>query len=127
MRMTTKSEYALRAIFDISNALKNSSVVRIEDIAKRQDIPVYYLEQILNKLRHAGIVASLKGPGGGYHLFKSINEIRLKDVFEAVGDNPIGRPKATKTATRASIKVDKILKVSHKAILDILEKTLGDF
>lgn len=127
MKITTRSEYALRALFDMSKELQNASVIRIEDIANRQEIPPYYLEQILMKLRKAGIVAALKGPGGGYHLYKTLKEIKLGEVFKAVGDDPFGKPKSTKTATRASIKVDKILKLVDNSMTELLNKTLGEF
>lgn len=127
MRITTKGEYALRALFDLAHILKTKHVSRLEDIAHRQDIPVYYLEQIFRKLRKANIVVSLRGPSGGYSLTRPAKEITIKDIVEAVGDKPMGKPKAQKASTKEAQKVAKIMSMGDTAILQILNKTLGDF
>jgi len=65
VRLTTKSRYGARAIFDI--AYHSSGLpVQIKDISQRQQIPQRYLEQIFHKLKKAKIVKSVRGPGGGY-------------------------------------------------------------
>lgn len=127
MRITTKGEYALRALFDLANALKNTHVVKLEDIAKRQDIPLSYLEQLFRKLRKAKIVASLRGPAGGYNLMRPVKDISIKEIVEAVGDKPMGKPKSQKASTKEAQKVAKILELGDKAITEVLNKTLGDF
>ncbi len=127
MRITTKGEYALRALFDLISATKTTHVAKLEDIAKRQDIPVSYLEQLFRKLRRAKIVASLRGPAGGYSLLRSAKDITIREVIEAVGDRPMGKPKAQKASTKEAQKVAKILEMSDKAITEVLNRTLGDF
>lgn len=127
MKITTKGEYALRALFDLLVILKTESIVRIEDVAKRQEISKPYLEHLFQKLRRAKIIAALKGPGGGYHLLKTANELTVKEVLEAVGDKPLERPKSKPTTTRESVKVAKILEASDAALLKVLNKTLGEF
>jgi Rrf2 family iron-sulfur cluster assembly transcriptional regulator len=127
MRITTKGEYALRALFDLIVALKDTHVIRIEDVAKRQNIPQFYLEQIFRNLRKAGIIASLKGPGGGYHLLKTANELSVREVLEAVGDKPLAKPKAQKATSREAKKVAKIMEMVDDAMLKVLDKKLGDF
>ena len=57
------------------------------DISKRQDISLPYLEQLFVKLRRAGLVCSVRGPGGGYRLAKAPVEIRVVDVLEAVDES----------------------------------------
>lgn len=56
-------------------------------IAKRQDLSLPYLEQLFVKLRRAGLVEAVRGPGGGYRLAKSPDAIRISEVMEAVEEN----------------------------------------
>ena len=97
MRLSTKGEYALRAILDINKYSKDSGVTKVEDIAARQNISNSYLEQIFRKLKRAGIVVAFKGPGGGYSLGKKLGEITVKEVLEAVGDNLTCVPNSTES------------------------------
>jgi len=56
----------------------------LADVSKRQDVSLPYLEQLFVKLRRAGLVESVRGPGGGYKLAKAPADIRISDVLEAV-------------------------------------------
>ena len=62
------------------------SLSSLADISKRQDISLPYLEQLFVKLRRAGLVASVRGPGGGYKLARSPSEIRVSDILVAVDE-----------------------------------------
>lgn len=62
--------------------------VRLAEIAERQDISHSYLEQLFARLRRAGVVTSVRGPGGGYELAKTADQTRIADVILAV-DEPI--------------------------------------
>lgn len=55
--------------------------VTIKEISESQDVSVAYLEQILNKLRKAGIIKSIKGPGGGYLLTRSPEEVSIASIL----------------------------------------------
>lgn len=82
MRLSTKSRYGLRALFDIAyNA--GSQPAQIQDISRRQDISPRYLEQIFQGLKKHGILKSKRGPQGGYCLAKSPEEITVRAVIEA--------------------------------------------
>ena len=83
MRLTTKSRYGSRAIFDIAYHSAGRPV-QIKDISRRQEIPQRYLEQIFQKLKKAKIVKSVRGPGGGYVLAKDSGEITVGDIIQAV-------------------------------------------
>lgn len=61
-------------------------LVSLGEISKRQDISLPYLEQLFVKLRRAGLVESVRGPGGGYRLAKTTHEIRVVDVLAAVDE-----------------------------------------
>lgn len=85
MKLTTKGRYAVAAILDIA-LRKRVLPVSLTDIALKQNISVSYLEQIFAKLRIAGLVKSMKGPGGGYMITRSLNQISIKEVIDAVGE-----------------------------------------
>ncbi|MCB1199468.1 MAG: Rrf2 family transcriptional regulator [Leptospiraceae bacterium] len=76
-----KTEYALRALYQLS--LAKDSVHRSQ-ISEDQGIPAPYLEQILISLKKAGLVRSIRGPGGGYQLAKPGNQITVWDIYSAV-------------------------------------------
>ncbi|MGH1459185.1 MAG: Rrf2 family transcriptional regulator [Paracoccaceae bacterium] len=86
MKLSTKGRYAMVALADI--ALQPAdALVTLGDISKRQDISLPYLEQLFVKLRRAGLVASVRGPGGGYRLARHASEIRVVDVLGAVDES----------------------------------------
>lgn len=64
----------------------DGGLVTLGDISKRQDVSLPYLEQLFVKLRRAGLVESVRGPGGGYRLAKSAADIRVVDVLAAVDE-----------------------------------------
>lgn len=82
MRLSTKSRYGLRALFDMAY---NSGTLpaQIQDISRRQDISPRYLEQIFQSFKKAGILNSKRGPKGGYYLSRSPAEITVKDILQA--------------------------------------------
>ncbi|MEC9196306.1 MAG: Rrf2 family transcriptional regulator [Pseudomonadota bacterium] len=85
MKLSTKGRYAMVALVDL--ALQPSEdLVTLSEISKRQDISLPYLEQLFVKLRRAGLVESVRGPGGGYRLALSPSEIRVVDVLGAVDE-----------------------------------------
>ncbi|OUS21816.1 Rrf2 family transcriptional regulator [Rhodobacterales bacterium 59_46_T64] len=86
MKLSTKGRYAMVALADI--ALQPAdALVTLGDISKRQDISLPYLEQLFVKLRRAGLVTSVRGPGGGYRLSRPSSEIRVVDVLAAVDES----------------------------------------
>ncbi|GFE60238.1 Rrf2 family transcriptional regulator [Geobacter sp. AOG2] len=80
MRLSTKSRYGLRALFDIAYNCGNMPA-QIQDISRRQQISPRYLEQIFQNLKRAGILKSKRGPQGGYCLAKKPEEITVLDVL----------------------------------------------
>lgn len=83
MKLSNKWRYAVRALFDIAY-FNEGRATQAKDIAERQGIPPRFLEQIFQDLKRAGIVASKRGPQGGYALAGDANEIRLGDVVRAL-------------------------------------------
>jgi Rrf2 family iron-sulfur cluster assembly transcriptional regulator len=87
MKLSTKGRYAVMAMADLALA-SDDGPVTLSDIASRQSISLSYLEQLFAKLRRADIVASIRGPGGGYKLSRKASEIRISDIIVAV-DEPL--------------------------------------
>lgn len=74
MKISTKGRYALRLMLDLAMNGEEGNVIRIKDIAERQQISDKYLEQIISVLNKAGYVRSVRGPQGGYALKKKPEE-----------------------------------------------------
>ncbi|KGM47698.1 Rrf2 family transcriptional regulator [Pseudooceanicola atlanticus] len=85
MKLSTKGRYAMVALADIA-LQPDGTLVTLAEISKRQDVSLPYLEQLFVKLRRAGLVTSVRGPGGGYKLAKSASDIRVSDVLGAVDE-----------------------------------------
>ena len=83
MKLSTKGRYGLRAMVDLA-VHSETGPVSIQSIANRQDISVSYLEQLVGKMRRAGLVTSVRGATGGYRLAKSPSEISVGDVLRAL-------------------------------------------
>lgn len=80
LRLSTKGQYGVRAMYEIARGYPQTPVT-IKEISEKQDVSVAYLEQILNKLRKAGLIRSIRGPGGGYLLEKRPDEISIAAIL----------------------------------------------
>jgi Rrf2 family protein len=80
LRLSTKGQYGVRAMYEIAKGY-NSGPITIREISERQDVSVAYLEQILNTLRKAGLISSVKGPGGGYVLSKEPGSVSIGAIL----------------------------------------------
>lgn len=83
MKISTKGRYGLRAVLDLAMNSETEAVA-LSSIAERQHISVSYLEQLVSKLRKAGIVNSIRGAQGGYVLAKPADEISVGDILRAL-------------------------------------------
>ena len=79
MKVSSKTHYALLTVLDL-DLHRNTGVVKVPDIARRQGIPQKFLEQILLLLRNGGIVGSKRGAKGGYFLSRPAADISLADI-----------------------------------------------
>lgn len=84
VNLTTRGKYAVTASLDLAMNYEKNSYVAISEIAERQSIPAAYLEQLFRYLRKAGILSSLRGPGGGYRLTRPNSEIKIGEIIAAV-------------------------------------------
>lgn len=87
MKLTTRSRYGVRAVFDLAYH-SSGEPVQIKTIAERQRIGLRYLEQIFQQLKSVGILGSKRGPSGGYFLLKSPSDIAVYDIVAAT-EGPI--------------------------------------
>lgn len=85
MRMSTKAQYAVRALVSL-NLTSGGIPVSIKEISAREKISLNYLEQLFVKLRRGGIVNSVRGPGGGYLLARSAADIRIDQIIDTVDE-----------------------------------------
>ena len=89
MKLSTKGRYAMVALADLALAdakAGGDDLMSLAAISKRQDISLPYLEQLFVKLRRAGLVESVRGPGGGYRLARPASEIRVSEILGAVDE-----------------------------------------
>lgn len=86
MKLSTKGRYGLRALIDLAR-YSETEPVSIGSIAERQNLSERYLEQLMSRLKKAGLVRSIRGAGGGYVLAKDAGEISVGDVLRALEGN----------------------------------------
>ncbi|HTY98321.1 MAG TPA: Rrf2 family transcriptional regulator [Rhodocyclaceae bacterium] len=96
MKVNTKSRVAIAAILDVA-VHGGDRPVSLSDISQRQRVSLSYLEQLFQKLRQKGYVASYRGPGGGYQLNRALATISVADIINAVDretfeQGPAGEP-----------------------------------
>ena len=115
MNISVKSEYALRAIFDLAMS-PDTEPVKIADIAKRQQIPQKFLELILASLRQGGFVESRRGADGGYRLSRPATEITVGQVLAYVENGKKSGRNAPDAFTDLWTRVDR-------AVSDIIDHT----
>lgn len=80
MKISTKGRYALRVMLDLAMH-DNGNFIPLKDIAKRQELTVKYLEQIISSLNKAGYLKSLRGNSGGYRLIKKPEQCIVGDIL----------------------------------------------
>ncbi len=83
MRFSAKEQAGLRAMIELARCYGNGPTA-LSEVAKAQDLPLPYLEQIAAALRRAGLLASVRGAHGGYYLARAPEQIRVSDVFCAL-------------------------------------------
>jgi Rrf2 family protein len=89
MHVTAKADYAIRAVVELADS-SQASPRKVDEVARAQNIPVSFLENILTQLRSSGIVRSQRGPEGGYWLAHPASEVNLAQVIRAVEGPLVG-------------------------------------
>ncbi|HNP84535.1 MAG: Rrf2 family transcriptional regulator [Chloroflexi bacterium SZAS-1] len=104
MRISSKGEYGLRALFDLAQRYGEGSI-QSHDIHQRQGIDENYLNQILILLRKAGLIESVRGPQGGHRLARPPAQISLLEVMVAL-EGPVLPPEAGRDALQPEDPLD---------------------
>jgi Rrf2 family iron-sulfur cluster assembly transcriptional regulator len=87
MRITTRGRYALRASLALAKLGRDGNPVSINALAEEEDISSVFLEQIFFRLRKAGIVNSIRGPGGGFCFAKPLEDLTIREILDAAGED----------------------------------------
>jgi len=89
MKLSKRGEYALRSLINLGIAAKvGRSLLRVTELAKAEDLPIKFLEQVMQQLREAGIVESERGKHGGYRLAKPSDQIHIGEIVRLI-DGPL--------------------------------------
>ena len=86
MKLTAKGRYAVTAMLDLA-VHEGQGPISLAEISDRQGISLSYLEQLFAKLRRSELVASVRGPGGGYHLNRRSDDIYVAQIVDSVDEN----------------------------------------
>ena len=86
MRLTTKSRYGTRLVIDLAIYGKKKSIP-LNEVARRQNISIKYLEQLVRKLKQAGMIKSQRGPHGGHSLAQSPSDITVGDIVRTLEES----------------------------------------
>ena len=130
MKLSVRGEYAMRALLVLARDFQDDdSVVRIQDISDKQNIPKKFLEQILHDLKSAGIVESKRGVAGGYRLHRAPDRITLAEVIRHV-EGPLA-PVSCVSETcyekcscpdESRCAIRSVMKETRDAIVQIMER-----
>ncbi len=122
MKVSAKTEYACIAMLELASQYGSGEPVRIRKIAERHEVPPRFLVQILLQLKGAGLVASVRGAAGGYHLIKPPREVSLGQVMEVIEGN--NDDNGQTTAASPDSPAVKVLMQAWKEVSEVQRKML---
>ncbi|MGE5189074.1 MAG: RrF2 family transcriptional regulator [Gemmatimonadota bacterium] len=129
MRLSKKTEYALRALI-YAAGFPQGTTFQIKDLAGKNDIPKKFLELILLELKNAGILSSRRGVGGGYILARRPETIRASEIIRAIEGPPAAPTESRRPGRRgepASDAVSRLVRETSEAMDAVLSRwTLAD-
>lgn len=102
MRLTSKGRYAVMAMADLALHGGDQRAVPLQEVARRQEISLSYLEQLFARMRRAGLVAGVRGPGGGYRLARGSHAITVAEIIAAVNE-PIKATRCEEGSTKGCL------------------------
>lgn len=123
MRVSTKSDYALRALIELA-AEAGDKAITADELGRRQDIPHGFLQSILGDLRKAGILLAQRGQSGGWRMARPADAVTMADVIRAV-DGPLVsvygvRPESVSYNGRAEV-LKPVWVAARDALREVLE------
>ncbi len=124
VRVSAKSDYALRALIEMA-AREDGKAVSAEELGRAQEIPHGFLQAILADLRKAGVVISQRGQSGGWRLARKASDVSVADVIRAV-DGPLVsvyglRPEAVTYNERADV-LQHVWIAARDSLREVFEK-----
>ncbi|MFH1507588.1 MAG: Rrf2 family transcriptional regulator [Candidatus Omnitrophota bacterium] len=119
MKISAESDYACRALLELALNWPGRKLVQVSVIAKKQNIPIKYLEQILIELKNIGMVESVRGKQGGYRLVKEPRKISLGEVMRKTRGPLL---QIADAAEKRESVFTPIWKETEKAIAKVLDK-----
>jgi Rrf2 family protein len=124
VRVSAKSDYALRALIEMASR-SDGKAVSAEELGKQQEIPHGFLQAILADLRRAGIVMSQRGQSGGWRMGRSADTVSVADVIRAV-DGPLVsvyglRPEAVSYNQSAAV-LQHVWIAARRSLRDVFEQ-----
>jgi len=127
MQIPRKIEYALRAMIHLAD--HPGGVVSGIEIARREQIPKYFLEKVIRDLMRGGLVRARRGPGGGYRLGRQATEISFKDIIESV-EGPIALNVCLEGSASCSLqptcRMFRVWEEGQKVLLEVFAQTTLD-
>lgn len=123
MKISTKIRYGTRAIIELAENY-GKGPIDLKEIAKKEDISLKYLEQVIIPLRAAGLLKAIRGARGGYSLAKPPSEISLNDVMKVL-DGPIDLVECLTDPARCSKSSTCVTREVWKEASEALEKIFG--
>ena len=130
MKVSTKGDYGIRALIELSHRYGEPRPTQSSEIAARQNIPESYLEQLLTTLRRAGFIRSVRGPQGGHALIRDPRELRVTEVIEALEGTILPSDcldEASACARNGGCTQRDMWQAVREAILGVLDATtIGD-
>lgn len=128
MELSSKSEYALLALFELASCYDSGEPLQIQEIANAQDIPKRYLEQLLASLRRGGLIKSTRGVRGGYVLAKDPRHMKVFDAIKCIeGTDIASSSDANSDCSTTSGVIKYVWKKGCSALYSVLEDyTLQD-
>ena len=128
MKLSTKGRYSVRAMLAMAILADENKPVSLKQISAHEGISVSYLEQLFVHLRRAGLVKSVRGPGGGYHFAKNMDQITVAEIMDVVQEcmQPVNCSACTQDlpACDAGRGSSECL---TRPLWDKLDETIGDF
>lgn len=119
MRVSARLDYSCRALTELALHYPKTYPVRIQDIAREQDMPLKYTIQILNQLKRLGLVKSIRGREGGYVIAKSPDKISLGEIIREISGALL--PIAESAAKNDSV-FSKIWKEVENGMAEVLDE-----
>jgi Rrf2 family protein len=131
MKVSQRVTYGIMAAVDLAMN-SGEAPIQARAIARRQGIPIRFLEQVLNAMKKAGLVGSLRGAQGGYRLQKEPGALSVADILEAL-DGPVlrhafaGEPSLNRYATKQDLLLGQVWRQVAQAEHEVLQRTtIGD-